>query len=90
MNSFNHYAYGAVLDWVYEVAAGIKTRSDHPGFEKVIIAPEPDKRLGHLDVSINTKHGLLRSYWQYQSDGSVRYEITTPTDAEIIIDGKRV
>jgi len=88
MNSFNHYAYGAVLDWVYEVAAGIKTRSDYPGFEKLTIAPEPDKRLGHLDVSINTKHGLLRSYWQYQSDGSVRYEITTPADAEIIIDGK--
>ena len=90
MNSFNHYAYGAVLDWVYEVAAGIKTMSQYPGFERVKICPHPDKRLRHLDVKIDTRYGLLRSYWQCLSDGSVRYEISVPTDAEIIIDSKSV
>lgn len=88
MNSFNHYAYGAVLDWVYEVAAGIKTLCDFPAFEKVEIAPNPDKRLGHLDVKIDTKYGTLRSYWVYQQDGCIRYEITVPNKARITINGK--
>ena len=90
MNSFNHYAYGAVLDWVYEVAAGIKTVSDYPAFERVKISPIPDKRLGHLDVRIDTGYGLLRSYWVYQQDGSIRYEITVPNEADITINGKTV
>ncbi|MBE7052629.1 MAG: alfa-L-rhamnosidase [Ruminococcaceae bacterium] len=88
MNSFNHYAYGAVIDWVYEVSAGIQTVKEYPGFEKVIISPHPDKRLGHLDVKIDTKNGPLRSFWQYNSDGSIRYEITVPCDAEITIGTK--
>ena len=90
MNSYNHYAYGAVLDWVYEIAAGIKIMSDYPAFKKVQIAPHPDKRLGHLEARVETDYGLLRSYWIYQQDDSVRYEITTPTDAKITIGDKTV
>ena len=88
MNSFNHYAYGAVIDWVYEVSAGIQTVKEYPGFEKVVISPHPDKRLGHLDVKLDTMNGPLRSFWQYNSDGSIRYEITVPCDAEITIGTK--
>ena len=88
MNSFNHYAFGSVADWVYEVAAGINTCEEHPGFEKIIIKPTPDKRLGHLDAKIETRHGLIRSFWIYQPDGKIRYEITVPTEAEITISGK--
>lgn len=87
MNSFNHYAYGAVADWVYGVAAGITPVESNPGYEKVRIAPVPDKRLGWLEASINTRHGLVSSRWEMQ-DGKWRYEIETPVDAVIIIDGK--
>lgn len=52
MNSFNHYAYGAVADWVYEAAAGIQTVEDAPGFARVKIAPQPDSRLDWLEASI--------------------------------------
>lgn len=85
MNSFNHYAYGAVGDWVYEVAAGIKPCSG--GFEKVRVEPHPDERLGMLEASIDTRAGKVSSKWQYKN-GKVRYEITVPTDAEIVIEGK--
>lgn len=87
MNSFNHYAYGAVADWVYCVAAGINTIEAFPGYEKVKIAPIPDARLDWLEASLQTRRGLIRSRWQKQ-EGMWRYEIETPVDALIVIDGQ--
>lgn len=87
MNSFNHYAYGAVADWVYGVACGIQTVDEFPGFERVVIAPQPTDKLDFLSASINTRHGLVSSKWYHEGD-KVRYEITTPSDALIVIDGK--
>lgn len=86
MNSYNHYAYGSVVDWLYSVAAGIKP--DKAGFESVIIAPVPDKRLGSINVSLETKYGTIKSEWHYEGD-TVCYEITTPVKATIIIDGEK-
>ena len=86
MNSFNHYAYGAVTDWVYCVAAGITRVEEYPGYEKVKIAPIPDDRLDWLKASLETRHGLIQSGWKKEKS-YWRYEITTPVDAEIVIDG---
>lgn len=86
MNSFNHYAYGAVADWVYCVAAGINTVEEYPGYEKVRISPNPDVRLDWLKASLETRHGLIISEWK-KEECYWRYEITTPVDAEIVIDG---
>jgi len=61
MNSFNHYAYGAVADWLYGVAAGIQPVEDMPGYKKVRVAPIPDPRLEWLSVSLHTRQGLVRS-----------------------------
>ncbi len=58
MNSFNHYAYGAVADWVYEEAAGIHTVEEAPGFERVKIAPKPDSRLDWLEAPLKQEKGL--------------------------------
>ena len=85
MNSFNHYAYGAVADWVYENAAGITPAE--PGFARVRIAPQPDRRLGWLEASIDTRCGQVRSSWRYEED-KVRFEIDTPVEAEIAIGGE--
>ena len=86
MNSYNHYAYGSVVDWLYSVAAGIKP--DKAGFESVIIEPVPDKRLGGIDVSFDTAYGTIKSAWHYEGD-TVCYEITTPVKATIIINGEK-
>ncbi len=87
MNSYNHYAYGSVVDWLYSVAAGIRPAAESAGFKKVVIAPVPDKRLGSMSASLDTVCGTVRSSWRFDGD-TVRYEIETPTDATIIIDGK--
>ena len=86
MNSFNHYAYGSVADWVYGVAAGITPVEDAPGYARVRIAPIPDARLDWLSASLETRQGLVLSQWKKQDD-FWRYEITTPVETEIVIDG---
>ena len=87
MNSYNHYAYGAVADWVYSDAAGINTVEEAPGFEKILIRPVPDSRIDWLEASIETRHGYVSSRWSKQ-ENMWRYEIETPVDAHIIIAGR--
>ena len=88
MNSFNHYAYGAVTDWVYGVAGGIKPIENAPGYEKVRIAPIPSERLDWLKATLDTRHGRICSEWK-KEETYWRYEITTPVEAEVVIDGEK-
>ena len=75
MNSYNHYAYGAVVDWIYSVAAGIRPAS--AGYERAIIAPVPSKALGTLDVAFESRRGRFESSWYYEGD-TPHYRIVTP------------
>ena len=84
MNSFNHYAYGVVIDWIYSVAGGIRQVEGHPGYSKVMIAPVPDDRLDFMEASIDTRRGLVRSKWSKQ-ENYWRYEITTPVETKVVI-----
>ncbi len=86
MNSFNHYAYGAVASWVYEIAAGIT--SQEPGFSSLRIAPQPDKRLKWLSVKHETMHGIISVFWAWENN-RFRYEIETPVPTQIVINGKQ-
>lgn len=88
MNSFNHYAYGAVLDWVYEVAAGIRLVEEAPGFQKLRLEPHPSKELGWLAVRFESRHGTICSSWRYEGE-QVRYEITTPCETQLVINGSQ-
>ena len=87
MNSFNHYAYGAVADWIFEQAAGIRHAEDKPGFAELIYAPHPDARLGWLQAKLNTRHGTVSALWVYQEDG-IRYELETPVRTQVCLNGE--
>ena len=80
MNSFNHYAYGCVCEWIWETAAGIASDPAVPGFEHIIMKPVPDKRLGHLTAEYNSAAGLIKSAWRYEGDLWV-WEFTIPERA---------
>ncbi len=82
MNSFNHYAYGAVADWMYGVAAGIQPAKI--GFEEVRFCPHPTDRLDHFAASLETDHGTVSSRWWHEGD-VVKYEFTTPCEATAVI-----
>ena len=68
MNSFNHYAYGCVCQWLWETAAGISADPNEPGFKHIIMKPVPDKRLGHLKAEYKSAAGLIKSSWRYKDD----------------------
>ena len=77
MNSFNHYAYGAVYDWIFSTAVGIAVCEDGAGYRKITIAPHPSKCLGHARGSIKSRAGFISSYWYYKGD-KVYYEFEIP------------
>lgn len=87
MNSFNHYAYGAVADWLYEEVAGIRQTEDSAGFSGIRIEPKPDRSLEWLEAVIDTRQGTVRSGWKWTGE-RVRYEIETPVRTQIMIDGR--
>ena len=77
MNSFNHYAYGSVFDWIFGVSSGITPVAADPAYKTVNIAPHPAKVLGFADASIDSRNGRIRSYWYYKGD-KVYYEFDIP------------
>lgn len=89
MNSFNHYAYGSVADWLYGDAAGIKIDESNPAFEHIIFAPVTDTRLDFVKASIESKHGAVKSEWK-KENGKITYSFTVPEGctATVILDGK--
>lgn len=89
MNSLNHYAYGSVMAWIYEELMGLKPLE--PGFTKAILAPKPDRRLGHLKGKLDSAAGLYRSEWLYDEAGDLHYEFEIPygCEAEVsLVDGR--
>ena len=68
MNSFNHYAYGCVCQWIWESVAGISAATDSPGFKHIILKPVPDKRLRFVDAEFDSPAGTIKSSWRYNGD----------------------
>ncbi len=90
MNSFNHYAYGAVADWMYGAAAGINSDPDRPGFEHIIFRPVTDRRLDFVKASIDTRRGTVKSEWR-RENGRIKYIFTVPGGccASVVIGGEK-
>ena len=84
MNSFNHYAYGVVCQWIWEYVAGIATDTENPGFRHIIMKPVPDKRLGHLDAEYHSAAGLIKSSWKYEGNQWI-WEFTIPKGATAMV-----
>ena len=80
MNSFNHYAYGCVCEWIWETAAGIASHPAQPGFKHIIMKPIPDQRLGHIDAEYSSAAGLVKSSWRYEGDQWI-WDFTIPAGA---------
>ena len=94
MNSFNHYAYGAIQEWMYRHVAGIETTEEAPGFAHPILQPKPDTRAPHeipagqelikwAKTSFASVNGLIVSNWD-TTDGFT-YECTVPVAATLYL-----
>ena len=100
MNSFNHYAYGAVGEWMYSYMAGIMYDFDQPGFKHIILKPTFGNGIDSVDSSYDSEYGKIVSNWDYKN-GSYVYDtqipanttatVYLPLDDELVItvDGKK-
>ncbi len=84
MNSFNHYAYGAVGAWLYNTVAGIEIDPERPGYKHVFIRPQPGGGLTHVSASLTTMYGTVASAWEIR-DGQVTLEVTIPPNASATV-----
>lgn len=82
MNSFNHYAYGSVADWMYAVPGGI--RLDHPGYDKLTLQPVADARLRFFETCVDTVRGTVRTHWHWE-DNDLVFRFDTPVTATVVL-----
>ncbi len=73
MNSFNHYAYGAIGEWMYRVMAGIEIDENAPGYKHVLIQPRPGGGFTSVKASHQTPYGRVASAWTLEGG---RFELT--------------
>jgi alpha-L-rhamnosidase len=79
MNSFNHYAYGAIGDWMYRVVAGIEIDEAAPGYKHIFIQPRPGGGLASAKASVESMYGLVVSGWEI-ADGKITVKIRVPAN----------
>jgi alpha-L-rhamnosidase len=81
MNSYNHYAYGAVCQWLFEGVAGLTPDPDSPGFAGVILNPVVIPALGPVSARHDSARGEITAAWAV-ADGTVTYDVTLPPGCE--------
>ena len=86
MNSLNHYAFGAVCEWLYRYAAGINPVEEAPGFRRSLLRPMPNSLLKCASAHVDTAYGRLASSWALK-DGEItlRFEVPFNTTAQIVL-----
>ncbi|HEY8898192.1 MAG TPA: family 78 glycoside hydrolase catalytic domain [Niastella sp.] len=91
MNSFNHYAYGAIGDWMYRVMAGLDTYEDKPGYRHIKIQPHPGGGLTKAAATLQTNYGIASSGWTLNGNElTMEVEIPANTTADIFIPGTAI
>jgi len=79
MNSYNHYAFGSVIAWVYRYVAGIDTAPDGPGFRHIVIHPHPSTAMRHASGEYDSVYGKIATDWS-ESSGSFSLKVTLPAN----------
>jgi alpha-L-rhamnosidase len=84
MNSFNHYAYGAIGDWMYQTIAGIRPEESMPGYKEFTIQPHLSNTLSFAKASLDTYYGLIRSEWE-KSEGYLKMTVEIPANTKATV-----
>lgn len=80
MNSFNHYAYGAVGNWLYTQVAGIQIDAENPGYKHIVIKPLITDQLSFAKATYQSLYGEIISGWQQQKD-KIQLQVTIPANS---------
>ena len=84
MNSFNHYAYGAIGEWLYNYVAGINIDPENPGYKHILLSPHPGDDLKYVNAELKSMYGLILSNWKFD-DKNFIYEIEIPANTEATV-----
>lgn len=84
MNSFNHYAYGAVGNWLYSSVAGLKIDEDNPGYKKIIIKPFFTDRLSYAKAEYNSGYGMIVSHWE-RIGNKIKINVEIPVNTTALV-----
>jgi alpha-L-rhamnosidase len=79
MNSFNHYAYGAVGDWMYHTVAGLELDPNQPGYAHIIFRPRPGGSITWAEAKLQTAHGKAGIHWDLSGD-ALTVKLTVPAN----------
>jgi alpha-L-rhamnosidase len=100
MISFNHYAYGAVVDWIYRNVAGLAPTAADPGYRTTIVAPRPASGFSSAEACIKTSYGNVSIDWEVDGCGYLRACLSVPfgvtaqldlplsADSELFVNGE--
>ncbi len=77
MTSFNHYAYGAVGDWIYRTVGGLDAAA--PGYAEISVAPRPGGGISSAETALQTPHGTVAVSWRI-ADGRFTLDLTVPAN----------
>lgn len=86
MISFNHYAYGAVIDWVYRNVAGIAPTAKNPGYRHITFAPRPGEGFTFASALVNTPLGISSIDWKIVDNGTLAATIVVPFGSQAVLD----
>jgi alpha-L-rhamnosidase len=84
MNSFNHYAYGAIGEWLYNYVAGIQIDPDEPGYKHFFLAPHPGGGLNYAKAVYKSMYGEIKSDWKIEENQMV-YDVTIPANTSATV-----
>lgn len=88
MNSFNHYAYGAVGEWLYTVAAGLGIDETQPGYKRFIVAPHPGGGLRWVSASFKSVYGEISVKWEQRMENGqklITLRLHVPVNTQAVI-----
>lgn len=91
MNSFNHYAYGAIGDWMYRVMVGLDTKDEAPGYKQSVIKPHIGGGLTSASATLQTFYGTLSNAWRLEGDDVVmNVQIPANTTSTVYLPAKSI
>ncbi len=79
MNSFNHYAYGAIGEWLYKHVAGLDLDPQNPGYKHIMLAPHPGGGLSKASAELKSMYGVIKSSWMLDH-ANFTYDVTVPAN----------
>ena len=99
MLSFNHYAYGAVVDWVYRHVAGIAPDRAYPGYRRIVLAPKPGRGIDWANAAIETGYGRAAIGWRFDGETLIadlelpfgtagEFQAPVTTTSAVTVDGR--